>query len=347
MQGFAQTYKNGIYKGTAKGYDANISVEVVIENQKIQKIRVVEYQDSQPLSMVASLPETIVKKQSVKGIETISGATYSSKGLVKAVENALEKASVTPAAAAASSSMAKTGGQPVKESKETGTASSSMAKTGGQPVAKTKDATTAPVSGAMARTGGDVTKSRGGAKTSIGTGRIFPVPVWVIGSYDAAGKPNMMTAAWVGICCSDPPCVTISLRKATYTYGNIMRRKAFTVNIPSEAFADETWYFGRVSGRDEDKLAKTGLTPVRSTLVDAPYLMEFPLTAECRVIHTYEVGLHTMFIGQIMDIKADPEILGANDTPDVNKLRTFFYSSGTSSFHRTGSALQEPRRNRR
>jgi flavin reductase (DIM6/NTAB) family NADH-FMN oxidoreductase RutF len=98
-----------------------------------------------------------------------------------------------------------------------------------------------------------------GAKTII-----YPTPVLVIGTYDRAGKPNVMTAAWAGICCSAPPCVGVSLRKATYSYGNIMERKAFTVNVPSENYAREVDYFGIASGRDEDKLSKAGLTPVRA-----------------------------------------------------------------------------------
>ena len=67
---------------------------------------------------------------------------------------------------------------------------------------------------------------------------IYPTPVWVVGTYDKEGKPNVMTIAWGGICCSKPPCVAISLRKATYSYGNIVERKAFTLfgahlNAPS------------------------------------------------------------------------------------------------------------------
>ena len=69
-----------------------------------------------------------------------------------------------------------------------------------------------------------------GAKTLI-----FPTPTWIVGSYDKQGKPNGMTAAWGGICCSDPPCVAVSLRKATYSYGNLVERKAFTVSVPSQA----------------------------------------------------------------------------------------------------------------
>ena len=100
-----------------------------------------------------------------------------------------------------------------------------------------------------------------------------------------------MTAAWGGICCSSPPCVAISLRKATYTYGNLMSKKAFTINIPSANYVREADYFGMVSGKKEDKFAKTGLTPVRSDFVDPPYIREFPLNLECKIIQVIEIGL--------------------------------------------------------
>ena len=114
-----------------------------------------------------------------------------------------------------------------------------------------------------------------GAKTLV-----YPAPVFVVGTYDSQGKPNVMTASWGGICCSRPPCVAVSLRKATYTYGNIVQRKAFTISIPSEAHVQAADHFGLVSGRDEDKFAATKLTPVRSDLVDAPYVKEFPMIVE-------------------------------------------------------------------
>lgn len=146
-------------------------------------------------------------------------------------------------------------------------------------------------------------------KSSLGAEISLMTPVWVIGSYDNAGKANMMTAAWVGICCSKPPCVTVSLRKATYTYQNIMERKAFTVNIPSTNYIKETDYFGTVSGKEVDKLATTGLTSIKGEHVDAPYIKEFPVAVECKLVKTVELGLHTMFIGEIMDVKMDKNAL--------------------------------------
>ena len=163
-------------------------------------------------------------------------------------------------------------------------------------------------------------------KESIGARTfVLPTPVWVVGTYDKEGKPNVMTAAWGGVCCSRPPCVGISLRKATYSYGNIMERKAFTVNVPSETYAKEVDYFGIFSGRSVDKFAATGLTPVKSDLVDAPYIEEFPVVLECKVSHTNEIGLHTQFVGEIIDVKADEAVLGERGLPDVKKVKPFIY----------------------
>jgi flavin reductase (DIM6/NTAB) family NADH-FMN oxidoreductase RutF len=92
---------------------------------------------------------------------------------------------------------------------------------------------------------------------------LYPTPVSLVGTYDKEGKPNVMTAAWVGVCCSQPPCLAISLRSAKYTYGNIAERRAFTINIPPERYVEEVDYIGLVSGRDTDKFSSTKFTPVR------------------------------------------------------------------------------------
>ncbi len=94
-------------------------------------------------------------------------------------------------------------------------------------------------------------------KKSIGPRTIIqPNPVLIIGSYDQNGQANMMTVAWGGICCSKPPCAAISLRQATYTYGNIQHYKAFAINIPSTAFVKEADYAGIYSGKQENKFER-------------------------------------------------------------------------------------------
>jgi len=177
-------------------------------------------------------------------------------------------------------------------------------------------------------------------KKSIGANTIiYPTPVLIVGTYDCEGKPNVMTVAWGGICCSDPPCIAIALRKATYTYGNICRQKAFTVSIPSEKHARCADYFGIASGKKADKLDVSGLTPVKSGLVNAPYIEEFPLALECKLIHQVEIGLHTQFIGEILDIKADEGVLDEKGMPDIEKVRPFSYDPGAYAYYRTGEFL--------
>ena len=157
-------------------------------------------------------------------------------------------------------------------------------------------------------------------KTLGATPLLYPTPVMVVGSYDAAGRPNVMTAAWGGIACSAPPCVSVSLRAATASHGNISARRAFTINLPSREQAAQADYFGMTSGRSVDKLAVTGMTAVAAEFVDAPFVAEFPLVLECAVVQTHELGLHTQFIGEIKDVKIDEGCLDAAGAIDLRKL---------------------------
>ena len=168
---------------------------------------------------------------------------------------------------------------------------------------------------------------------------LFPTPVLMVGSYDQAGKPNLMNAAWGGICCSEPPCVTVSLRKARHSYDRIMSRKAFTVGITNEAYIAEADYVGMASGRNVDKFAVAGLTPVRSEVVDAPYAAEFPVVLECRLLYTLELGIHTQFIGEIIDVKADQSILSEDGLPDILKLKPLVYDTAHKGYHTVGPLL--------
>jgi flavin reductase (DIM6/NTAB) family NADH-FMN oxidoreductase RutF len=168
---------------------------------------------------------------------------------------------------------------------------------------------------------------------------VYPAPVFIVGTYDQEGKPNLMAASWGGICCSDPPCVTVSLRKATYSYVSIAANEAYTINIPSENLAAEADYCGSVSGRERDKFSDLGLTPVKSELVNAPYVDEFPFVLECRLIQTLEIGLHTLFIGEIVDAKCEESLIGENGKPDPTMVKPFCYDPGTRSYYSTGGFL--------
>lgn len=177
-------------------------------------------------------------------------------------------------------------------------------------------------------------------KRSLGPNTlIVPTPVWVIGTYDEDGKPNLMTAAWAGVCCSEPASISVAVRKNRRTYENLLARKAFTVNVPSERHVKEADYVGMVSGKSHDKFKDTGLTPVRSDLVDAPYVREFPLVLECRLAHTLDVGIHTLFVGEIADVKAEEDVLDKSGYPDIEKVGPIVYTPGGRAYHSIGKPL--------
>lgn len=173
-----------------------------------------------------------------------------------------------------------------------------------------------------------------GAKTLL-----FPAPVLLVGTYDRDGRPNLMNAAWGGICCSQPPSVAVSLRKERHSHAAIVERRAFTIGIPPEALIREADYVGIVSGSSVDKFAATGLTPVKSELVDAPYAAECPLVLECRLLHTLEIGVHTQFVGEIMDAKADESVLDADALPDILKVRPLVFDTARRGYYGIGPLL--------
>ena len=168
---------------------------------------------------------------------------------------------------------------------------------------------------------------------------LFPTPVLVVATYDPQGKPNAMTAAWGGVCCSAPPCIAVSLRKATYSYGCIMESRAFTVNIPTKAQVRQADYLGIASGKNEDKLAKAGLTPVASELVKAPYIGEFPVNLECKVVNVAELGLHTQFVGEILNVKMDAALLEEGARPAIEQIEPLIFAPDSHNYYTVGAEV--------
>lgn len=175
-------------------------------------------------------------------------------------------------------------------------------------------------------------------KKSLGIlSALYPKPAFVIGSYDKGGKPNMMTAAWVGIANSDPLSIAVSMRPATYSYHNLTDKRFFTVNIPSEELTKYVSFVGKYSGYDMDKFKETGLTPVRGEFVDAPYVKEFPIVIECELTEYHDLGSHRQFIGKVIDVKVDKAVLDANGAIDMDLLKPIIYANG--GYYRTGSFI--------
>jgi len=173
------------------------------------------------------------------------------------------------------------------------------------------------------------TSKTSNTKRSLGPKNlIFPEPAMVIGSYDKEGKANIMTAAWFGVANSRPFKVSVSLRPATYSYHCIMSSQAFTVNVPDASLISYVKFAGKYSGKDMNKFLETGLTPVRSEYVNAPYVKEFPIVLECKVTEYHDLGSHRQFIGEVIDAKIDERLLNDDGKVNMELFNPVVYSQG-------------------
>lgn len=144
---------------------------------------------------------------------------------------------------------------------------------------------------------------------------LCPQPVIIIGTYDKDGKPNIMNAAWGGICDYDKVVIDLGEHKTT---ANIAETQAFTVAFGTVPYTAACDYAGIVSGTDvPDKFEKSGFTCVKSEFVNAPVLNELPVTLEC-VLH--KLGEDGMYIGRIVNVSAGEEFLGEDGLPDYAKF---------------------------
>ncbi len=173
-------------------------------------------------------------------------------------------------------------------------------------------------------------------KVSIGYPRITPEPVWVIGTYGKKDKPELTTTTSGGICGGGSPCIVISFSKQDIICQNILHSKAFTVNVPSQDFVDETDYLGMSRNRNLNPFKIAGLTPVKSKLVKAPYIKEFPLNIECKLVDAVDINDFTIFVGSVAGIKANKDIVFRGKIK-MRNLDTFFLSPSEKKYYGLGS----------
>lgn len=142
---------------------------------------------------------------------------------------------------------------------------------------------------------------------------LCPVPVVMVTCMRDGGRANIATVAWTGTVCSEPPMLSISLRKATHSHGIIMATKEFVVNVPSVHQIRATDLCGVISGREEDKFARTGLTAGPATTIKAPIIIECPVNIECAVRRVVELGSHTMFLAEVMAVQVSERLITPTD----------------------------------
>ena len=152
----------------------------------------------------------------------------------------------------------------------------------------------------------------------------YPMPVFIIGTYNADGTPNAMNAAWGGI--SEETEITICVDSSHKTAENLLTRRAFTISMATVGQLSACDYVGIVSGNKEpDKFAKAGFHATKSEFVDAPLIDELPMVLECEVISYDEETCR--LVGRIVNVSADESILGENGKVDVARLRPITYDS--------------------
>ena len=156
---------------------------------------------------------------------------------------------------------------------------------------------------------------------------LYPLPVVMV-TCQAGGKSNIITLAWTGTICSDPPMLSISVRPERHSHGMLRESREFVVNVPSEEQAFATDYCGVVSGRDTDKFAAAKLTPAPASVVGAPLIAECPLHLECKITETRELGSHTMFLAEVVAVQAAKSLLDRNDRLALEKAGMLVYVHG-------------------
>ena len=163
---------------------------------------------------------------------------------------------------------------------------------------------------------------------------VYPMPVFIIGSYAADGTPDAMNAAWGGI--SEEKEISICVSPEHKTTENILARGAFTVSIADVENVVSADYVGIVSGNDcPDKVARAGWHETKSTFVDAPLFDELPMALECRLVSYDEDSCR--LVGEIVNVSADERILGDDRKIDLAKFRPITYDP----IHHTYRALGE------
>lgn len=159
---------------------------------------------------------------------------------------------------------------------------------------------------------------------------LFPLPVVMVTSQDAEKRrTNICTVAWTGTVCTDPPMLSISLRKERHSHALISESREFVVNVPSVQQVRMTDYCGVVSGRDVDKFKETGLTAVPASKVKTFLILECPVNLECRVKKTLELGSHTMFVAEVLAVQVNENLLNSSGRLALEKagLATFIHGS--------------------
>ncbi|MGI6070235.1 MAG: flavin reductase family protein [Blautia sp.] len=157
---------------------------------------------------------------------------------------------------------------------------------------------------------------------------VYPLPAVMVSVSDGEGKDNIITVAWTGTVCTNPPMAYISVRPSRYSYEMLKKTGEFVINLTTEKLVYATDYCGVRSGRDVDKFKETGLTPEKASYVKAPMIAEAPVSIECRVKSVQHLGSHDLFLADVLCVHADEKYLDKKQKFDLSLAQPIVYSHG-------------------
>lgn len=166
---------------------------------------------------------------------------------------------------------------------------------------------------------------------------LYPLPVVMVTVADREGKPNIITVAWAGTVCTNPPMVSISVRPERYSYPILKETGEFVINLATRELVYAVDYCGVKSGRDVDKFAKLRLGQLPASGVGAPLIRESPVNMECRVREIKPLGSHDLFLAQVTAVHADEAYMDEKGRFHLEKAEPIVYSHGT--YYACGEAL--------
>jgi flavin reductase (DIM6/NTAB) family NADH-FMN oxidoreductase RutF len=162
--------------------------------------------------------------------------------------------------------------------------------------------------------------------TKPGTTALYPVPAVLVSC--GIERPNIITLAWAGTLCSDPPSLGIGVRPERFSHPLLVESGEFVVNLPGADQVAVVDYCGQASGRDIDKWAACGLTPAPASKISTPLIAECPIALECRTSHRLTLGTHDLFIGEIVALRADEAVLNEHGQLDYQRANLLTYLGG-------------------
>lgn len=148
---------------------------------------------------------------------------------------------------------------------------------------------------------------------------LAPLPLVLVTSLGPDGRPNLMTAAWCGIVCTNPALLSLSVRPERLTAGYLDHQKEFAVNLVSKDLVRVADWCGVKSGREYDKFTECGLTPLPASKIAAPLIKESPLSLECSVHTRLVLGSHTLYIAAIEAVQVDKELVDSSGALDLGR----------------------------